>query len=204
MRKVRERGQTVYAETCPQYLLMDDEKYLLPGFEGAKYVMSPPLRGKEDVKALREAVLGGEIDAIATDHCSFNFGSQKILGKDDFRKIPNGAPGIEHRPALVISLLQDELDPSALCRLLSAGPARLMGMYPRKGSLRPGADADIVIWDPSQEWTIKAADQQQNVDYTPYEGMQIHGRARDVFVNGIRAAHLGSPVGSPAGEYVKR
>ena len=204
VRKVRERGQIVYAETCPQYLIMDDEKYLLPGFEGAKYVMSPPLRGKEDVKALREAVLAGEIDAIATDHCSFNYGSQKILGKDDFRKIPNGAPGIEHRPSLVISLLQDKLDPTALCRLLSAGPAKLMGMYPRKGSLKPGSDADVVIWDPSVNWTIEACHQQQNVDYTPYEGTKISGRARDVFVNGVRAAHLGEPVGAPAGEYVKR
>ena len=104
----------------------------------------------------------------------------------------------------VISLLQDKLDPTALCRLLSAGPAKLMGMYPRKGSLKPGSDADVVIWDPSVNWTIEACHQQQNVDYTPYEGTKISGRARDVFVNGVRAAHLGEPVGAPAGEYVTR
>ena len=204
IRRAKKRGQTVYIETCPQYLLMDDSRYRLPGFESAKYVMSPPLRKAADVQALREAVLSGEVDAVATDHCSFRFADQKQLGKDDFRKIPNGAPGIEHRPALILDLFRDSLSYEKLCRLLSEGPARLMNLYPKKGCLAVGSDADVTVWDPDQVWTIRADDQQQNVDYTPYEGKNVRGRARMVFVNGTLAAGDGKPVGEPCGTYVSR
>lgn len=202
--RLRRRGQTVYAETCPQYLLLDDSRYRLPGFEGAKYVMSPPLRGREDVRALREAVVNGEIDTISTDHCDFNFAGQKELGRGDFTKIPNGAPGIEHRPALMFTSFSGALSPSRLCGLLSANQARLFGMYPRKGALAVGSDADVVVWDPRARWTITAADQRQRVDYTPYEGMEMEGRARLVYVNGVLAARNGQPTGAVAGEYIKR
>lgn len=204
VRRARRRGQSVYAETCPQYLLLDDSRYRLPGFEGAKYVMSPPLRGLEDVHALREAVLAGEIDTISTDHCDFNFVGQKELGRGDFTRIPNGAPGIEHRPALMFTSFADGLTPSRLCELLSANQAKLFGMYPRKGALAVGSDADVVVWDPQDRWTITAAEQQQNVDYTPYEGMVMQGRARLVYVNGVLAAQNGKPTGAVAGEYIKR
>lgn len=204
VRRARRRGQTVYAETCPQYLLLDDSRYRLPGFEGAKYVMSPPLRGREDVRALREAVVNGEIDTISTDHCDFNFAGQKELGRGDFTKIPNGAPGIEHRPALMFTSFAGALSPSRLCALLSANQARLFGMYPRKGALAVGSDADVVVWDPRARWTITAAGQVQNVDYTPYEGMEMEGRARLVYVNGVLAARNGQPTGAVAGEYIKR
>lgn len=166
--------------------------------------MSPPLRGREDVRALREAVVNGEIDTISTDHCDFNFAGQKELGRGDFTKIPNGAPGIEHRPALMFTSFSGALSPSRLCALLSANQARLFGMYPRKGALAVGSDADVVVWDPRARWTITAADQRQRVDYTPYEGMEMEGRARLVYVNGVLAARNGQPTGAVAGEYIKR
>ncbi len=204
VRAARRRGQTVYAETCPQYLLLDDSLYRLPGFESAKYVMSPPLRSVHDVAAIRRAVKNGEIGTIATDHCSFNYATQKTIGKDDFTKIPNGAPGIEHRPALLFTTFENELDYPALARLLSENPAKLFGMYPRKGALQVGSDADITLWDPAARWTIRAAAQQQNVDYTPYEGREVHGLARQVYVNGVLAAENGVPTPALAGRYVAR
>jgi len=206
VRAARRRGQTVYAETCPQYLLLDDSVYSLPDFEGAKYVCSPPLRKREDIAALREALMGGEIDALATDHCSFRFDTQKILGRDDFRKIPNGIPALEHRAPLLGALLAEAgaYDPVRMNRLLSEGPAKLMGMYPRKGALAVGSDADITVWQPDAAWTIRASGQHQKVDYTPFEGMRVRGRAGMVFVNGVLAAENGEPTGAVAGRYVKR
>ena len=204
IRAARRRGQTVYVETCPQYLLLDESRYREPGFEGAKYVCSPPLRTKEDIEALRLAVLQGEIDTIATDHCSFRFRDQKQAGRDDFTKIPNGAPGIEHRPAVMMKIFGDDLDPAGYCRLMSENPAKLFGMYPRKGALLEGSDADICVWDPNVSWTIRAESMQQNVDYTPYEGMAVSGRPRFVFVNGTLAAKDGMPTEAMAGRYVRR
>ena len=204
VRKARKRGQTVYAESCPQYMILDDSRYSLPGFEGAKYVCSPPLRRPEDVEALKEAVKNGEIDTIATDHCSFTYGVQKQAGVGDFRKIPNGAPGIEHRPAVFMHIFENELKPEDYCRLMSTNTAKLFGMYPRKGALLEGSDADITVWDPDEKWTISAANMHQNVDYTPYEGLEVTGKAKYVFVNGVLAAENGEPTGIKAGEYVKR
>ncbi|MBO7669645.1 MAG: dihydropyrimidinase [Oscillospiraceae bacterium] len=206
VRAARRRGQTIYAETCPQYLLLEDAVYDLPGFEGAKYVCSPPIRKREDVSALREALLAGEIEAVATDHCAFRFDTQKSLGKEDFRKIPNGIPGIEHRPALTAEVLRQEgaLTPVRMNAVLSEGPAKLMGMYPRKGALKVGSDADLTVWQPDTKWTIRAAEQHQNVDYSPYEGFKVCGRARQVYVNGIPAAENGEPTEAVAGKFVKR
>lgn len=204
VRAARRRGQTVYAETCPQYLLLDDSRYRLPGFESAKYVMSPPLRSPQDVAALRAAVAAGEIDTISTDHCSFRFADQKTYGREDFTKIPNGGPGLEHRPALMFTSFADQLNAMQLCGLLSTNAARLFGMYPRKGALAVGSDADVVVWDPEQRWTITAAGQHQALDYTPYEGFAAAGRAKYVFVNGILAAQDGEPTDAVAGRYVAR
>lgn len=206
VRKARERGQTVWVETCPQYLLLDEQRYRLPGFESAKFVISPPLRSASDVAALRQAVLDGEVDTVATDHCSYRFAGQKELGRSDFTKIPNGAPGLEHRPALFFSSFVSPglLSPEKMCALLAENPARLYGMFPRKGVLTVGADADITVWDPAHTWTISAEGQHHNVDYTPYEGMKVTGRAKAVFVNGILAAQDGEPVQTGAGRYVHR
>lgn len=206
VRRARAAGQKVWAETCPQYLLLDESLYQLEGFEGAKYVMSPPLRSPADREALRAAVLGGEIDTISTDHCSYRFGDQKALGRDDFTNIPNGAPGIEHRPALIYTsfVASGLMTEAQMCRLLSENPAKLFGMWPRKGRLAQGADADITVWDPQARWVIRAEAQHQNVDYTPYEGFEAAGRARAVYVGGQLAAKDGEPSGASAGRYVKR
>ncbi len=206
VRRARASGQKVWVETCPQYLLLDESRYHLEGFEGAKYVMSPPLRSPADREALRAAVLGGEIDTISTDHCSYRFGDQKALGRDDFTNIPNGAPGIEHRPALIYTsfVASGLMTEAQMCRLLSENPAKLFGMWPRKGRLAQGADADITVWDPQARWVIRAEAQHQNVDYTPYEGFEAAGRARAVYVGGQLAAKDGEPSGASAGRYVKR
>ena len=206
VRRARAAGQKVWAETCPQYLLLDESLYQLEGFEGAKYVMSPPLRSPADREALRAAVLDGEIDTISTDHCSYRFGDQKALGRDDFTNIPNGAPGIEHRPALIYTsfVASGLMTEAQMCRLLSENPAKLFGMWPRKGRLAQGADADITVWDPQARWVIRAEAQHQNVDYTPYEGFEAAGRARAVYVGGQLAAKDGEPSGASAGRYVKR
>lgn len=208
VRAARARGQRgVFVETCPQYLTLDDTRYLEEGddgFAGAKYVMSPPLRKPSDVRALRAAVLAGEVDSIATDHCSFNLHGQKDRGRGDFTRIPNGGPGIEHRPAVMATAFEGRLGPVELARLMSEGPARVFGMWPRKGRLAPGADADVCVWDPRARWTISAATQQQAVDYTPYEGMEAHGRAHLAYVGGVLAARDGAPTGARPGTYVSR
>ena len=208
IRDAKARGQkNIYVETCPQYLLLDDSRYKEEGedgFAGAKYVMSPPLRKPTDVATLREAVVAGEIDTIATDHCSFNLHGQKDRGVGDFRKIPNGGPGIEHRPALMATSFAGQLGPEELCRLMSEGPAKVFGMWPRKGRLAEGADADVCVWDPEARWTISAATQQQAVDYTPYEGFACRGRAHLVYVNGELAARDGQPTGARPGAFVSR
>ena len=208
VRAARARGQRgIYVETCPQYLTLDDTRYLEvgdDGFAGAKYVMSPPLRKPRDVRALREAVLAGEVDSIATDHCSFNLHGQKDRGRGDFTKIPNGGPGIEHRPAVMATTFEGQLGPEGLCRLLSEGPARTFGLWPERGRLAVGAAADVCVWDPSARWTISAATQHQAVDYTPWEGFEAHGRAHLVHVGGELVARDGEPCGPTPGRYVAR
>ena len=208
IRNAKARGQkNIFVETCPQYLLLDDTCYLEEGdggFAGAKYVMSPPLRKPSDIAALRQAVVSGEIDTIATDHCSFDLHGQKDRGRGDFTKIPNGGAGVEHRPALIATSFAGQLGPTELCRLMSEGPARVFGMWPRKGRLAVGADADVCVWDPTASWTISVATQHQNVDHTPYEGFACTGRARLTFVNGVLAACEGEPTGEMPGRYVSR
>ena len=208
IRAAKARGQkNIYVETCPQYLMLDDTCYLEQGedgFAGAKYVMSPPLRHAGDRAALREALVAGEIDTIATDHCSFNLHGQKDRGRDDFRAIPNGGPGVEHRPVAIATSFEGQLGPEDLCRLMSENPARVFGMYQHKGCLAEGADADVCVWDPKARWTISAATQHQAVDYTPLEGFEAHGRAKAVFVNGVLVARDGEPTGAQPGRYVPR
>ena len=208
IRAAKARGQkNLFVETCPQYLLLDDTCFTRRGengLEGLEFVMSPPPRKPSDRAALRQALLDGEIDTIATDHCSFNLHGQKDRGVDDFRAVPNGGAGVEHRPALIATTFEDQLGPTDLCRLMSENPARVFGMWPRKGCLAEGSDADVCVWDPSVEWTISAKTQHQNVDHTPYEGFVCHGRARLTYVNGVLAARDGEPTGATPGTYVPR
>ena len=205
VREARARGAKVTVETCPQYLVLDDTKYALPGFEGAKFVMSPPLRKPSDQQALLAAILNGEIQTIATDHCSYDYGTQKILGKDNFSKIPNGAPGLEHRGVLMYTLLlaSGKLTPAEFVALMSTNAAKLYQLYPQKGVIQAGSDADLVIYDPKGEYEIKAVDQYQNLDYTPYEGMKVIGRVRDVFLNGHHVVAAGQLVKPGMGSYAK-
>jgi dihydropyrimidinase len=186
-------GIAITAETCPQYLVLDESRYQLPGFESAKYVMSPPLRSLADQAALLEAVANGEIETLATDHCSYNFAGQKSLGSADFTKIPNGAPGIEHRvPLMFTRLVHGKLISSArLVALMAENPAKMYHLYPQKGLLAEGSDADIVIYQVAGSHPITAARQTQNVDYTPYEGMMVHGSVQHVLVNGVPVVENG-------------
>lgn len=204
IRNARKRNQILTVETCPQYLLLDDHYYDLENFEGAKYVMSPPLRKESDKKALIQAIIDKEIDTIATDHCSFNFKKDKELGKLDFRKIPNGAPGVEHRPQLIYTYLVETgyIDVLRMCELISTNPAKRYGMYPQKGVLEVGSDADIVIFSPDYKDVITWTKQSQNVDYTPYEGFKVKGQAKTVFVNGECVVNNAVFVKERQGEYV--
>lgn len=204
IRNARKRNQELTVETCPQYLLLDDQRYHAPDFSGAKYVISPPLRKKADNEALIQAIKDREIDTIATDHCSFNFKKDKELGKEDFRKIPNGAPGVEHRPQLIYTYLVDQgiIDVKRMCELMSTNPAKRYGMSSKKGMLEVGKDADIVIFNPNVEGVITAENQVQNVDYTPYEGFFVKGKAQTVFVNGECVVEDGTIVKVNQGTYV--
>ena len=206
VRDARAEGQQVFVESCPQYFLLEDSKYELPGFESAKYVLSPPLRGQEDVDCLWEALGAGEIDTIGTDHCSFHFKGQKERGLADFTQIPNGIPGVEHRPALMYTygVGTGKITREQFCAVLSENPARLFGMYPRKGALLPGSDADLVVWDPEAEGVISAVTQVQHVDYTPYEGMKIRGKPEMVFLRGRLVCREGQVTAPGQGRYVRR
>lgn len=203
--RARERGQKVYVETCPQYLILDNSRYELEGFESAKYVCSPPLRSQKDRECLWKAISEEQIDTIATDHCSFTM-EQKKLGLTDFTKIPNGMPGVSHRPHLVYTygVLEEKMTLEQMCALLSENPAKLYGMYPRKGCIREGSDADLVIWNPNYRRTLSAQSQLYNMDYSPYEGIKIRGMAEMVFLRGMFVADRGEVIRENAGCYIAR
>ncbi len=204
--KARRRGQEVYIETCPQYLLLDDSLYLGKDFESAKYVLSPPLRKRDDIERLWQALMEEDIDIIGTDHCSFNLKGQKEHGINDFSKIPSGIPGIEHRPILMYTygVTKGRISKEQMCSLLSENIAKMFGMYPRKGTLQVGSDADIVIWDTLCPGSISADNQKQNVDYTPYEGFKTIGYAKQVILRGESVVENGNIINENLGKYIKR
>ncbi|MGI5936990.1 MAG: dihydropyrimidinase [Oscillospiraceae bacterium] len=206
IRAAREKGVKVLVETCPQYLTLTEEVYIKPGFEGAKYVCSPPIRSAKDKDELWSAIMGGEVDIISTDHCSYNFRGQKELGREDFSKIPNGLPGVEHRPALIwtYGVRRGKITPEGMAALLSENPARAFGMYPRKGAMEPGSDADVVVWDPDFRGKLTAKEQLQKADYSPWEGLELEGRAKAVFLRGELCAENGKIIKRPWGRYVSR
>jgi dihydropyrimidinase len=201
----RRRGQGVFAETCPQYLLLDHSRYLEP--DALKYVMSPPLRGKADSEALWRGLALGGIQTIGTDHCPFFYGKEKQLGKDDFTKTPNGAPGVEARMALVFSegVQKGRLTLRQMAELCCAAPARLFGLYPRKGSIKPGGDADFTVFDPAKKLTLTKSMLHENCDYTPYEGFSLAGWPVLTASRGEIVAKDGVFVGQKGrGRYLKR
>ena len=203
--KARENGQTVFAETCPQYLLLDDSAYSKPDFGGAVYVCAPPLRKKEDQECLWEGLAKGEIQTVATDQCSFTL-EQKALGKDDFTKIPGGLPGVQTRGTLLYTygVREGKITVEQMCRLLSENPAKLYGVYPRKGALLEGSDGDIVVFDPEKESVISSETHGYNTDNNPFEGYSLHGDIDKVFLRGKLVVEDGTVVKEKTGEYMKR
>lgn len=205
--EAKARGEKVYAETCPQYLLLDDSYYRSPGFEGAKYVISPPLRQACNQELLWQGLESGILDLVATDHCSFNFKVQKELGTADFSKIPNGMPGVETRMGLLYTygVLPGKISINKYVDLTSTRAAKLFGLYPRKGLIAPGSDADLVVWNPEADSVITAESQHMRVDYSPYEGFRRRGDAVHVFLRGrqvVREGQLIDP--APRGSYLYR
>jgi dihydropyrimidinase len=207
VREARDRGLPVFAETCPQYLLLSIEELERPNFEGAKYVFTPPLREKHNLPKLWDGLRHDHLQVVSTDHCPFCFADQKQLGKDDFTKIPNGGPGIENRLQLIHhhGVTTGKISLNRFVELVSTTPAKLFGMYPRKGALAVGSDADIVIWDPDAEHTISAATHHMRVDYSMFEGFQVTGNARQVLSRGEVIIENGKFLGKPGrGHYLRR
>jgi len=190
VKEARDRGIDIYAETCPQYLLLDEERYKEPDFGGAKYVMSPPLRTKESNVALWEGLRGGDLQVVATDHCPFDFNGKKdMFGKDDYKQIPNGAPGIETLLMLLHSegVVKGRISLERMVDVLSTGTARMFGLKD-KGEIAVGKDADIVVFDPEQKFTITQSKLHMNVDYTPFEGLEVTGMPSAVYSRGKKVA----------------
>ena len=190
VKEARDKGIDVYAETCPQYLVLDETRYKEPNWNGAKYVMSPPLRTKESNEALWMGLKGDDLQVVATDHCPFDFkGKKDMFGKDDYKKIPNGAPGIETLLMVVHSegVAKGRISLERMVDVLSTGTAKMFGLK-EKGEIAVGKDADIVVFNPQQKFTITQSKLHMNVDYTPYEGMEITGMPSVVYARGKKAA----------------
>lgn len=182
----RRQGAHIWGETCPQYLFLDGSALEKPDFEGAKYVYTPPSRTKADQEALWQALGTDALSVVSTDHCPFNWDGQKSLGADDFSKIPNGAPGIENRLHMVHDrgVRAGRISLNRMVELLSTNPARLFGLYPRKGTITAGSDADIVVFDPERRHRISAGSHHSNVDYNLFEGEEVVGAPETVLVRG--------------------
>ena len=205
--RARDMGVPAYAETCPQYLFLDYSLYEKPGFEGAKWVMTPPLREKWNQEKLWRGLQMNDLQVVSTDHCPFCFKDQKELGKDDFSKIPNGGPGVEHRMSLVYNggVASGRISVNRFVEITSTSPARIFGLFPRKGTIAVGSDADIVIFDPNEEMTISAKTHHMNVDYSCYEGMRVKGVTKTVLSRGRVVIDEGKYAGKPGqGQFLKR
>jgi dihydropyrimidinase len=204
--EARERGQPAVAETCPQYLFLSYENYEEPDFGGSKYVMCPPLREKAKQDQLWRGLAFNDLQCISTDHCPFCM-KEKRLGENDFSKIPNGAPGVETRMSLVYDggVRQGRISLNRFVELTSTSPAKIFGMFPRKGTIAPGSDADIVVFDPNRTMTLAAKTLHMNVDYNPYEGRQVTGATDTVISRGRVVIEDGKFVGRKGGgSFLKR
>ncbi len=211
VRKARDRGLRVHAETCPQYLTLTEDRYNEPDWNGAKYVMSPPLRPQDSLDELWLGLRDGDVQTVGTDHCPFNFKGQKDMnGKDDYKNIPNGAPGIETMLMLLHTegVAKGRITKERMVDVLSTSTARTFGLT-HKGAIAPGKDADIVVFDPKREFTITQKKLHQNVDYTPWEGWKMTGMPQIVYARGRKVAEwAGDQVkfvgGTVKGRFVKR
>ncbi|MFH8619563.1 dihydropyrimidinase [Streptomyces sp. NPDC017979] len=202
----RAKGLPVFGETCPQYLFLSTDDLAEPDFQGAKYVCSTPLRPREHQEALWRGLRTDDLQVVSTDHCPFCFVGQKELGRDDFSKIPNGLPGVEHRMDLLHqAVLDGHISRRRWIEIACAAPARMFGLYPKKGTIAPGADADVVIYDPTVEQTLSAATHHMNVDYSAYEGRRITGQVETVLSRGEVVIDRREYVGRAGhGQYVPR
>ena len=207
VREARDRGLPVYAETCPQYLYLSIENFDAPGFEGAKYVFTPPLREKWHQEKLWNGLKCDHLQVVSTDHCPFCFKEQKEMGRDDFTKIPNGGPGVEHRMSLIYSggVASGRFSANRFVELVSTAPAKLFGLYPRKGTIGVGSDADLVIFDPKRKHTISAKTHHMRVDYSMFEGIQVTGMPDIVLSRGKVVVDQDKFLGRAGqGEFLKR
>ena len=206
VREATKRNQKVNIETCIQYLLLDESLYESPGFEGSKWIMSPPLRKEKDRIALWEGINQGLVHTVATDHCPFCM-NQKEMGKNDFSKIPNGIPGIENRMELLFSegVLKGKISLNKFVELTSTAAAKIFGIFPKKGTIAPGSDADIVIFDPTAKHTISSKTHHQNCDYSAYEGWSVTGKTNTVILRGNIVIENGkASVKKGYGRYIAR
>jgi dihydropyrimidinase len=206
VREARDRGLPAFAETCPQYLFLSIDDYG-EGFEGAKYVMTPPLREKWNQQELWKGLKTDDLQVISTDHCPFCMKEQKELGRDDFSKIPNGAPGVENRMALIYNggVVEQRISLNRFVELTSTAAAKMFGLFPRKGTIAVGSDADIVIFDPDKEQTFSVKTQHMNADYSAYEGKTVKGVVELVLSRGRVVVENGEFKGKPGdGQFLKR
>src|SRR5947209_13362090 len=201
VREARDRGLPAYAETCPQYLYLSIENFDVPGFEGAKYVFTPPLREKWHQEKLWQGLAKDTLQVVSTDHCPFCFKEQKEMGKDDFTKIPNGGPGIEHRLSLVYTggVAAGRFSANRFVQLVATAPAKLFGLYPQKGTIAVGSDADVIVFDPKREETISAKTHHMRVDYSMFEGIRTKGAPKLTMSRGRVIIENGKFTGRPGG-----
>jgi len=207
VRAARDQGAPAFAETCPQYLYLSLDDLARPGFEGAKYVCSPPLRPQRHQEDLWTGLMQNDLQLVATDHCPFDYKDQKVLGKGDFSKIPNGLPGVEDRFSLIFhgGVNSGRISPSRFVELVATAPAKMFGLYPRKGTIAPGSDADIVIFNPTVERTLSARTHHMRVDYSCYEGMTLRGLPEVVMQRGNILVEKGALLGKQgSGQFLKR
>ena len=205
--RAREKGWDVWGETCTQYFFIDYTFLERPNFEGAKYVYTPPPRPKENQERLWEAVQGDVLSVISTDHCAFLLDGQKTLGKDDFSKIPNGGPGLENRLQMIheFGVRGGRISLTRMVELLSTNPAKYFGLYPRKGTIAVGSDADLVVFNPERKVTISAAAHHSKCDYNLFEGTEVTGAPDVVLLRGKVIVEGDELHGRPGdGQFVKR
>ena len=207
VREARENGTTVLSETCPHYLTLTKDSLSLPNFEGAKYVCAPPLRSARHQRHLWKALEEGWIQVVGSDHCAFNFKGQKEMGRENFIKIPNGLPGMENRLSILYThgYRKNKISLARMVDVWATAPAKLYGLYPQKGSIQVGADADLVIFDPEYEGRISVENSLQGIDYNPYESFEQKGRPEKVFLRGKLTFDSGKFVGQIGqGKFLKR
>jgi dihydropyrimidinase len=204
--EARDAGQNVFAETCPQYLYLSLDDLARPGFEGAKFVCSPPLRTPDHAVELWNALKRDDLVLVGTDHCPFDFHGQKEMGRGDFRKIPNGLPGVEERVDLMHQAVADgKLSRERWVEVVSTAPAKMFGMYPQKGAIAVGSDADLVVYDPNRKHVLSAKTHHMDVDYSCYEGMTVQGGSDIVMSRGSVIVRNGEFTGRKgAGKFIKR